>query len=312
MNDVSSVRATALRFATPGDADGHETLTGWGVNVAVPGHSTPDQITIEPRDRHVPNTGAEDTSMIRTPFQSLAAWALAIVCSLLLTAIAFGLETARMKLPVEFREVADVLPATGYGGWNRGRYELGEFAGDFTRTESRFAAFDPLFAANYGKSSVTLERPGIEGAIRAECSFKENVVTVGVITFAAKKLVYVCDITDDAGKPIGRTALGQPKPKNFKERVLAAATRKGQTALNSISIDIDSIHHYEGSKFSSPTPTGYLLSHEGQAIGAIELTDFNPTFYLRRDVEPDVRLATLVAALTLSVLRDPAESALSG
>lgn len=45
-------------------------------------------------------------------------------------------------------------------------------------------------------------------------------------------------------------------------------------------------------------------------MGALELTDSEPTFVLKNDLTPEQRRATLIAALGLSVLRDPANSAL--
>jgi hypothetical protein len=223
----------------------------------------------------------------------------------------FGLETAAMKLPPDFAAVAERLPAKGYGGANRGRFEIGDFHGEFTRIESRLAVFDPLYASNRGKSSFTLEGPGIDGPIGAECGFKQNVVTVGVVTLDAKKLAYVCEIVGGSGQSIGSLTLGEPKPAGFKERLLARERRLGEAQVDSIRIGIESVHEYDRSKLGSQTPVGYLLFLDSKIVGAIELTDANPTFLFHAEVAPEIRRATLVAALGLSVLRDPAESALA-
>lgn len=236
-------------------------------------------------------------------------WAATMVQVAAATA-ALALETARMRLPPEFAAAAERLPAKGYGGANRGRYSVGDFSGDFTRIESRFAVFDPLIATNRGKSSFTLEGPDLGGTFAAECRFKERVVTVGILTFDAKKLAYVCTVTDGAGVGIGSLTLGEPKPSGLKARVLARAERQGVAELGSLRIEIASVHQYERSKISSQTPVGYLLSFDSEVVGAIELTDSDPTFFFHGGLAPEIRRATLIAALGLSVLRDPAESTL--
>lgn len=219
-------------------------------------------------------------------------------------------QIARMRMPPELAAETEELRATGYGGANRGSFELGDYRGDFTRIESRFAIFDPLYAVNRGKSSFTLEGADVDGTISAECGFKERIVTVGVLTFDAKKLTYVCDIADGGGANLGSLTLGEPKPDGFKERLLALAERRGLAEIGDIRIEIASVHAYAASKLISPTPVGYVLSHEEQPIGALELTDSNPRFFFRSAASPEIRHAALIAALGLSVLRDPASSAL--
>jgi hypothetical protein len=104
--------------------------------------------------------------------------------------------------------------------------------------------------------------------------------------------------------------LGEPKLSGFKERVLARAARRGLAEVGDIEIAIESVHHYERSKLSSQTPVGYVLSFDSRPVGALELTDSDPTFLLETGLEPEQRRAILIAALGLSVLRDPANSAL--
>lgn len=236
-------------------------------------------------------------------------WSMGLAALAMTTATAaLALDVARMKLP-EGLGAAERLEASGYGGKNRGRFAFGDYRGDFTRIESRFAVFDPLYAANRGKSSFTLEGPGVDGTIAAECRFKERVVTVGVLTFDATKLAYVCEITDGTGS-IGSLTLGEPKPSGFKERVLARAARRGLLEVGDVEIGIESVHHYERSKLSSQVPVGYVLTFDSQPVAALELTDSDPTFLLGGALTPELRRAALVAALGLSVLRDPANSAL--
>lgn len=248
--------------------------------------------------------------MLRTQFQSPRRRVLAAAtAALALTTAAAALETARMRMPEDLGTETVRWQAKGYGGANRGHFTLGDWHGAFTRIESRFAVFDPLYAVNRGHSSFTLEGPGVDGSMSAQCTFRERVVTVGVLTFDAKKLAYVCDIAGGSGN-VGSLTLGEPKPEGFKERMLARAARQGLAELGEVRIDIESVHHYEGTRLSSQTPVGYVLKHESRTVAALELTDSNPTFVLAAGASPEVRHAALVAALGLSVLRDPASSML--
>ena len=245
--------------------------------------------------------------MFRMTFDRAGRRWLTAATLLLVTQTLPALEVARMQLPDEFAVAATRLPAKGYGGLNRGQFAVGLHRGDFTRIESRFAVFDPLYAANRGKSSFTLDAAGEDRAVTAECRFKERVITAGIITFDATKLAYVCSIE---GGESGTLTLGEPKPDGFKARVLARAERRGLAEIGAVRIDIASVHQFAKSKLSSQVPVGYLLSRDGQIVGAVELTDSNPTFFFRRGLSGDVERATLIAALGLSVLRDPANSML--
>jgi len=232
------------------------------------------------------------------------------VMSLSLSISSTGLETAKMKLPAEFAATAVRLPVDGYGGANRGQFSVGEYSGDFTRTESRLAIFDPLHVSNRGTASFAMRGPGIDDAANAECSFKENVVTVGVVTFDPKKFAFVCELTGGSAVLPGRLTLGEPRPKGLMQRVIARADRRGLAEFGSTLIEIESVHEYQGSRLQAAAPVGYLLTSESRLVGALELTDVNPTVFLADDLPEHARHTTLMAAIAVSLLRDPAESTL--
>jgi len=218
-------------------------------------------------------------------------------------------ETARMQLPDDFAASAERQAIDGMGGRNRGEYSLAAGGGSFTRIESRLAVADPLFAQNRGKSSFTLSSPDHPQAVSGECEFRENVVTVGVLTFDPKKLAYVCELSSD-GRFDGTLTLGEPKPRSMRERVMAQDIRVGLAEIGSVRIELESVHRYSGSRLVSPVPVGYTLALDGRVSGAVELTDTNPTVLLGPDLDQHERLAMLTAALAIAVLRDPATSAL--
>ncbi|HSG64353.1 MAG TPA: hypothetical protein VLD39_05105 [Gammaproteobacteria bacterium] len=222
-----------------------------------------------------------------------------------------AVEIARMKLPADAAARMTRHAATGLGGFNSGRYELGGFSGEFERSESRLSLFGSGFAANRGKSRFSLDGPGLGSPTSGECEFAENVVVIGVVTFDPKKLVYSCTIGSGDGRYEGRLLLGEPSSKTLGERALAYDLRRGEAELGGIRISIASVHELEGSWFSSPAPVGYLFTLAGDVVGAVELTDSDPTVLLPEGRDEHERVIALTIAVALAVLRDPASSALA-
>ena len=219
-----------------------------------------------------------------------------------------ALRTASMQLPEGFAARTERLEASGYGGYNRGQFRLGEYSGEFTRIESRWAVFDPLYSRNNAKSSFSLRGPSIDEAIVAECEMKRGNVTFGVVTFDPQKMTYQCSFSAGTAPLAARFVLGEKKREGMRARLVARSDREGIAEIEGISVTIRSVHNYEGSKLQSATPAGYLLEVDGTAIGGIELTDVDPTFFLPTTSSAEVRRSVLVAAMALSVLRDPEDS----
>jgi hypothetical protein len=226
---------------------------------------------------------------------ALAAWALT------------AQETARMQLPDDLAARVERQAIEGFGGRNEGRYTLGELTGEFTRIESRWAVGDPLLAQNRGRSSFTVSGPGFDSSLAASCEMRRTAVTVGVVTFDPDKMTYQCDLAGDGSRLL---VLGEPKPENFRARLLARAERRGEASFGGVTLEVRSVHRYEGSRLQAPMPVGYLLEIGGRPVAAVELTDVDPALYLPVGESAEVRAATIVTALALAVLRDPATSAL--
>lgn len=222
----------------------------------------------------------------------------------------FGLKTAAMQLPADFAAEAVRLPVEGYGGANRGRFRIAPYSGEFTRIESRLGIFDPLYASNRGTASFSLIGPEIDGTIQADCRFKQNVATIGIVSFDPRKFGFTCELTGQGSYLPGRLTLSQPRPEGFKQRVLARDARRGIAEFGPAAIEVESVHAYAGSRIQSQTPVGYLLRLDSRVIGALELTDINPTVFLASDLTGEARLMTLLTAISVSLLRDPANSTL--
>ena len=233
-----------------------------------------------------------------------------LVGALLLVGVtSFALETAKMELPEPFAMTAERLAADGFGGFNRGRFELGPYRGEFTRIESRWAVFDPLYASSRAKSSFTLEGPGFDDVVSAQCQMKEGTVTIGVVTFDPKKMTYQCDF-ERRGLPMAASfVLGEARPENMRARLASRAERRGEAVIDGVRVSMRSVHRYAKSRWQSQTPVGYVLEVDARVVGAIELTDTDPTLFLD-PAAGEIRDAALIAAMALAVLRDPEESAL--
>jgi hypothetical protein len=239
--------------------------------------------------------------------RQISRWVLGVLVTCGVSALA--LETARMELPEPFAANAERFPASGFGGDNRGSFSLGEYSGEFTRIESRWAVFDPLYARSRAKSSYTLSGPNLETGVAAECEMKEGTVTVGIVTFDPKKMTYQCSFTR-AGAPMAASfVLGEVKPDSMRARLASRAERRGEAVVDGVRVTMRSVHRYAKSKWQSATPVGYLIEADARVVGAVELTDVNPTILLD-PTAVDERHATLMAAMALAVLRDPENSAL--
>lgn len=222
----------------------------------------------------------------------------------------FAIETARMELPADFESAAERATIEGFGGWNKGSYTFLDYRGEFARGESRLGIFDPLYVSSKGRSSFTLA--GADGGeeFAADCEMKKGAVTVGIVSFDPKKMSYRCEFRRDGLLTDAQFVLGQPKYASMKERLLAKDQRRGEAVILGKHFVIESVHRYRGTKFTSQAPVGYVLRFGDDIAGAVELTDVNPTVYLTRGQEADLRQAASIVALALAVLRDPAHSAM--
>jgi len=222
--------------------------------------------------------------------------------------------TAHMGLPAEFEAQPERIEIKGFGGRNKGEWQVvtpsgDRYSGRFTRSESRLGVFDPLYVRNKGKSSFTFVVDTGEALVSAECSFRKVTVNVNIVTIDADKLAYQCDLRGPSVQGAW-IAVGQPKREGLKKKLLAQDLRRGEAQVFGVALAIESVHGYAGTRLTSQPPVGYLLRSGDHVVGAVELTDWNPAVYLAKDLAPQTVQSVFVAALAMAVLRDPANSAL--
>ena len=251
-------------------------------------------------------------SSVKSMLQQVIVYLLAGITLLLIlpTHSALGAKAASIRLPVEFADHSVRIPFTGFSGYNRGNYQGGEFQGEFTRIESRLGVFDPLYVANRGKSSFTIEQPIGTVRVAADCRAIERTATVRFVTLDLKKLVYSCEIDGLDLTADTRFVLGEPKREGFKEKLLARDRRIGEASVLGREFIFESVHEYQESKLNSQSPLGYLIHSDGELIAAVDLLDWSPIVHLYQDLTDTERLGATIVALALAVLRDPANSAL--
>jgi hypothetical protein len=217
---------------------------------------------------------------------------------------------AAIRLPDELAGQSRQIDFSGFGGFNEGRYAGADYRGEFRRTESRLDVFDPLYVANRGRSSFTLEDAA--GSVRhsGECRFSRDRAAIGIATTDLDRMEYLCDLREGGGPVASQLVLGEPRRKGFREKLMARERRVGEAIVLGHRVLIESVHEYAGSRLSSQTPLGYVLVSGGLVVAAVDLLDWSPIVHLRDGIAETERDAAVVVALALAVLRDPANSAL--
>ncbi len=233
--------------------------------------------------------------------------ALSIIC---VSLSGHALPVAEVQLPDGFAANSERLDATGFGGYNRGSFRLGELKGKFSRGESRLGLLNDSYVSNKGSSSFLLQDAESTEIASADCKVGRKTVNVDVVTFDPKKMSYQCDFWLDDKLLGARLLIGQPKAKGLAAKMLAMDRRSGQSSVFDNHLGIESLHKYAGSKLQSSAPIGYQLTFEETIVAVVQLTDVNPTLFVAGDIGSDLRLSVIATALALMVLRDPANSAL--
>ncbi|MXO64132.1 hypothetical protein [Qipengyuania oceanensis] len=113
----------------------------------------------------------------------------------------------------------------------------------------------------------------------------------------------------------GRSGLPIPARFELQESVsnLAAALsryeRRGEIALGGESLQIRSVHRFEGTSLPTETPIGYQFEKGGHVVGAVELNG-SPRVFTEVGVDPGIKRTIVIGALALALLWDPANSQL--
>lgn len=232
--------------------------------------------------------------------------AISIQTAIALALAGCAITPARMALPLPLAEEPPLV-FDGMGFGQKGRFEAGAYSASFTRSDTRFALFDALVERRSGKSGFSLQGPGIDGAIDAECRVAEPTINISVISFNPKPMAYVCRFFDQGRTLPARFELQEER--TGLPGILMRQARRGELAIDRVVLQIASVHRLQGSGIETATPTGYLFEMGDVPVGAVELNG-RPAVRFAPGSDTATRRAVMIAATALSVLWDPAESPL--
>jgi len=207
-------------------------------------------------------------------------------------------QPARMVMPAGLGTTTDRMTITGLGGASSGKYRVGEYGGDFTRSATRLSFFD-IVATDRAKATFSVSGPGLARPVNARCGLAQRTANINVVTFTPRPLQYDCSFDGVPG-----AALVLQEGSESLAGGLGQAQRRGYIEVAGTRLALRSVHQVQGSPLPLEAPIGYLFEADGVAVGAIELNGTTPEVFLPKG--GDVRQAALLAALALALVWDPA------
>ncbi|NHN38053.1 hypothetical protein G8764_12155 [Pseudomaricurvus alcaniphilus] len=207
------------------------------------------------------------------------------------------LQPARMALPTQLAQGAQVVEIEGVGGGTRGEFTLGQRPGKFFRSSSRLQIFDI-----YDGRGARLEYE-FDG-VKATCQARERQLNLSFLNFSPKPMAYACSFSA-AGKPVA-TSLELQENKAGVAGALGQQSRRGQLLFSQSLLQITSVHELQGSPIRLRQPIGYRFELEGKVIGAVEINGGARIIYPHGQ-PPEVRKSVELASLALGLFWDPGE-----
>jgi hypothetical protein len=136
--------------------------------------------------------------------------------------------------------------------------------------------------------------------VTAACRGRQTSLTLGIVTGHPRPATYECLWS---GAISAKLSLAAPSwvPGTRAER-------SGRFSGDGVTLDLQSVHRVQGSPLPLEAPIGYVISHQGQPVGAIELNGSRPRLW-RPDSPSPLHEPVTLAALALALLWDPADRA---
>jgi len=208
-----------------------------------------------------------------------------------------SLPAAEVALPAPLASQAPER-VEGIGLGRSGGFTVGASTGTFKRGRDRLELFDIV---NWDSASTRYALTLADGArTEAACKASAVEVTWRVLAADAKPFSFACEWRGarSAQLTVNAPALA----------VGTKAERSGRFTMNGTSIDVQSLHQVQGSQLTLEAPIGYLFSHGGRPVGAIELNGSTPRLW-RPAAGDALHEPVTLAALALALLWDPADRA---
>lgn len=208
-----------------------------------------------------------------------------------------GVQPARMALPEGLAGDVQALSLEGIGGGSTGRVHVDGVDGRFTRSASRLGLLDSRIARD--RVGLRLEWPA-GGGDAADCQGRQTTVGGGILAAAVQRFAWQCDW---AGAAPARLTLSAPDA-----TVGPRHPRQGRYQAGALTLDIRSEHRLQGTPLPLAPPAGYVFTHQGRVVGALDLAGGPPRLW-RPAQAGDLQQAVTRSALALALLWDPAEAA---
>lgn len=207
-----------------------------------------------------------------------------------------GLPAARMQLPAA---LAGATPDTlrGLDGGTRGEFQLPGATGRYERSASKLSLFETVDRSR-ASARYTL-RWGDGREVSADCVGREVTLTVGVIGGRTRPFELQCQWR-------GTTAAMTLADRGFVGAAAGTRSeRQGRLQFDGGELQLQSVHRVEGSPLPLDVPIGYVVTHQGRAVGAVELNGRTPRVW-RPAAGDALHEPVTLAILALALVWDPA------
>ncbi|MBX3638600.1 MAG: hypothetical protein KF683_24785 [Rubrivivax sp.] len=222
--------------------------------------------------------------------------AAALSAAALLAAGCAAIQPARMQLPPTLSSSTPEA-VQGIGSGRSGRFRLGDAQGRFERRGDRLSLFE-TWARSSADVSYTLTRAD-GGEVSASCRGRQAEINAGIVTGRAQPFELVCTWRGSD------TVLRLSDPGGFAGANAGTSNeRRGTLSAAGVEIELRSVHRIEGSALPLAQPIGYVFSHRGREIGALEINGSTPRLW-RPAAGDALREPVTLAALALALLWDP-------
>lgn len=216
--------------------------------------------------------------------------ALASTAAALLAAACAGITVATMELPPALAQAAPVtLQGIGHGRSGRFEFDHGEVS--YRRDATQLSLFG-LVAR--GRAAVDVQwRPQGAEARTLRCKARRVEITRPTISATVQGLQQHCD--GDHGVTLTLT-----------ERVAAFGARRereGEYRAPGLTLRVQSVHRLQGAALAVEEPAGYLVTHEGRPVAALDLSGGRPRLW-RGDLAGALRAAVDETVLVLALAWD--------
>lgn len=207
-----------------------------------------------------------------------------------------GLPAARMALPAPLAEVQHETLA-GLSGGTRGSFRLPGAEGRYERSATRLDLFEVVRRDRASARTTLRWADGREA--RLDCVGRELSASLGVLAGRVQPWALRCEAgpgtvleLSDPGGAMGAKAGTR-------------AERQGRLDFPGGRLELRSVHRVEGSPLPLEAPIGYVVTHGGRPVGAVELNGLTPRLWRPPAGDPLHEPVTL-ALLALTLVWDPA------